>query len=241
MDNFFEKNGFLTVQNFLTKEEIEALRQIYDDFVEGRIDAQGQRSDLCGAESQEGKEKIVQIMRPSLLLPSLVDSPAHKKALALVRQLLGEDMDLDFDMLIDKAPQTNTETPWHQDEAYWLNMPDKRAATCWIALDDVVRESGCMWYVPGSHLENLRPHHQIGNKGALQCEATEKEAVSVEMHAGCCTFHHGRTAHYSRGNSTNRRRRAFILNFRPSAMIAYERERGYDHLGERSVKNTAAK
>ena len=31
-----------------------------------------------------------------------------------------------------KAPHTDTITPWHQDQSYWLDMPDKRAVSCWV-------------------------------------------------------------------------------------------------------------
>jgi hypothetical protein len=36
------------------------------------------------------------------------------------------------------------------------------------------------------------------------------------------------------------RRRAFITNFRPQAMIDYERELGFDHTGKREVKDEKA-
>lgn len=32
---------------------------------------------------------------------------------------MGDDSEMDFDMLIYKHPKSNTEFPWHQDEAYW--------------------------------------------------------------------------------------------------------------------------
>ncbi|MEZ4987120.1 MAG: phytanoyl-CoA dioxygenase family protein [Saprospiraceae bacterium] len=175
-------------------------------------------------------------MCPSRLYPALMQSVIHQRVTALARQLMGEDMALDFDMLIDKPPHTHAPTPWHQDEAYWINMPDKRAVSCWLALDDVVKENGCMWFIPKSHQAALRSHVQTGQGGALQCQATEAEAIAAEMQAGSCTFHHGRTVHYARGNSTDRRRRAFITNFRPEDMITYERERGFDHLGAREVR-----
>ena len=231
---FFETNGYLAVEQLLTLAEVEQYRQVYDDFLTEKISTNGHRSDLSGL--GDGKELITQIMRPSVLLPDLAGSPLHQKASALVRQLLGEDMEMDFDMLIDKAPQTNTPTPWHQDEAYWINMPDKRAASCWIALDVANRENGCMWFVPSSNHHPLRPHFQTGNGGALQCESNENEAVAIELKPGDCTFHHGRTIHYSRGNVSDSHRRAFIINFRPKAMIDYERKRGFDHLGKREVR-----
>ena len=230
----FHKGGYLAVEDLLTAAEVDYFRQIYDDFLTGKIDTGHHRSDLSG--QGNGQELITQIMRPSLLLQMLENSSLHAKAKAIARQLLGEDMDVDFDMLIDKAPYTNAPTPWHQDEAYWINMPDKRAVSCWIALDIATKDNGCMWFVPGSNHEPLRSHVQTGKGGALQCAATENEAVAVELSPGSCTFHHGRTIHYSRGNTTANHRRAFIVNFRPAAMIAFERERGFDHLGKREVR-----
>lgn len=233
---FFRKEGYLVYENLLTDEEVNYFREVYENFLNGNIDTQGQRSDLSGASNPGQPEKIVQIMRPSLLYPALQNSMLHQRALAISQVLLGNDMALDFDMLIDKLPHTNTPTPWHQDEAYWIDMPDKRAVSCWVALDNVQKENGCMWFVPTSHEVNLRPHHQTGKGGALQCEAKEEEAIAAEIFAGSCTFHSGRTIHYARGNSTDRRRRAFIANFRSAEMIAYERSKGFDHLGNREVR-----
>jgi ectoine hydroxylase-related dioxygenase (phytanoyl-CoA dioxygenase family) len=73
------------------------------------------------------------------------------------------------------------------------------------------------------------------------CEASEDEGVAMEIQPGSCVFHHGATLHYSRGNSTDKRRRAFITNFRPEGMIRYEREHGFDHTGDRKVNNNEAK
>ncbi|MNY42738.1 Phytanoyl-CoA dioxygenase (PhyH) [compost metagenome] len=121
-------------------------------------------------------------------------------------------------------------------------MPDKRATSCWLALDEATVDNGCMWFVPGSNLKEVRPHRFAGKEGgALTCDASEEEGVYVALKPGSCTFHQGRTLHYSRGNSTGSDRRAFILNFRPGEMIRYERERGFDHgrnnAGDRKLKN----
>jgi ectoine hydroxylase-related dioxygenase (phytanoyl-CoA dioxygenase family) len=230
----FQKNGYVTIPNILDDSEIAYFRNIYEDFLSGKISTSGHRSDLSGSDGK--KELIVQIMRPSILHPPLSNSVLHQKIAKIAKELLGSDMELDFDMLIDKPPFTNKETPFHQDEAYWIDMDDKRAVSCWLALDDVSKENGCMWYVPQSHKEEIRPHVQTGNGGALMCEASEDEAKAVEMKAGSCTFHDGRTIHFARGNSTGNRRRAFILNFRPKAMIEFERANGFDHLGERKER-----
>jgi ectoine hydroxylase-related dioxygenase (phytanoyl-CoA dioxygenase family) len=241
----FEKSGFLIVKNLLSGEEVATYRKIYEDFLTNKIDTGKFRSDLGShatePNKQGTKELITQIMVPGRLFPKLLDMPIHQRSLAIAKRLLGEDMALDFDMLIDKVPHTNTPTPWHQDRAYWITMPDTRAASCWVALDKAVIDNGCMWYVPGSHLLPVRSHEPAGKGGgALQCEANEEEAVAAEILPGDCVFHHGGTLHYSRGNSTTLRRRAFITNFRPQAMIDYERSQGYDHTGKREVRDKLA-
>ena len=241
--DFFNQNGHLLVENLLTPEEVETYRDLYEDFLSNKINAAENRGDLAGNSEDKGMsiERITQIMVPSRLVPELLQRPLHQKSLAIARQLLGEDIELDFDMLIDKAPHTNTPTPWHQDCAYWISMPDTRAASCWVALDEAIKENGCMWYVPKSHLIPIRPHKPSGKGGALQCDANEDEAIAVEIKPGSCIFHHGGTLHYSRGNSTDKRRRAFITNFRPEEMIKFERARGYDHTGNRKVRDDRAK
>ena len=118
---FFEENGYLIVPELLSSEEIKYYRDVYEDFLSNRIDTNSYRSDLGGHVDKKNtkvKELITQIMVPSRLLPSLTDKPLHQKSSAIARELMGEDMALDFDMLIDKAPHTNTATPWHQDRAY---------------------------------------------------------------------------------------------------------------------------
>lgn len=234
----FLRYGFAKVDGLIAMEEVEHLRGLYDTLLSDRELTQGLRSDLGGGDGGEKVEKITQIMRPSLVVPQLQQSIAYARALAWAKEALGEDMELDFDMLINKAPHTNTPTPWHQDAAYWIKMPDKRAASCWIALDEVYAENGCMWFVPREDATTeIREHRPATAGGALVCEANESEAVCVPLSPGSCTFHDGYTLHYSRGNTTDSQRRALILNFRPQAMIALERAQGMDHTGERKVRN----
>lgn len=242
--DFFNEQGYLVIENILNEAETEIYQRIYNSLLNGRIDTGSNRSDLgAGLGNNKQTENITQIMWPSDFVPELRAMPYHVRSTAIARQIFGNDMALDFDMMITKAPNTNTPTPWHQDAAYWINMPDKRAISCWMALDFATKDNGCMWYVPGSHLQPLRAHTYAGKKGgALVCEANEDEGVYVEIKPGSCILHHGGTIHYSRGNSTNTQRRALITNFRPGAMIALERAQGFDHgrsgnAAKRSVRN----
>jgi phytanoyl-CoA hydroxylase len=231
----FEAEGFLAVESLLNSNEMEFYSNTYNAFINNEFDISDLRSDLSGAEVQN-VEYITQIMLPSRVYPVLLDRPMHQKGLQIAKQLLGEDIVLDFDMLINKAPHTNKPTPWHQDAAYWIDMPDKRALSIWFAIDEATLDNGCMWYTPKSHKLPLRKHFQPVGKGALQCKGSEEESVAVPLQPGSCAIHHGYTLHYSRGNSTANNRRAFILNFRPEKMVEFERAQGFDHSGNREIR-----
>jgi len=239
--------GFAKIEALLTSDEMERYAALYDRFLDRTIEAGHLRGDLGakGDADADEAEAITQIMWPSHLIPVLVDAPAHRRCLALARQWLGDDMAMDFDMLIDKAPGTDAPTPWHQDASYWPDLPDPRAVSFWIALDRATVDNGCMWFEPGSHSQGLQPHEQPdGAGGANECAGSEEKGVAVPLAPGSATAHLGLTKHYTRGNITDTHRRALIINFRPAAMIERERELGFDHgltANERKVRSGASR
>lgn len=239
MKDEFSNQGYAIIRNLVQPEEIEKLLLIYDKLLQDKSATKGLRSDLAGTDFDERPvERITQIMRPSLVEPKLAEMEVYHKALHKAKELLGSDVEFDFDMLINKAPMTNTETPWHQDAAYWIKMPDLRAVSFWIALDDVDIDNGCMWFLPVSG-RAVFPHEPSGKGGALTCAKSIVEkpnAAPIPLKTGDCTIHDGFTLHYSGGNKTNRQRRALILNFRPLSMIELERSQGMDHTGDIKVR-----
>lgn len=234
---FFNNNGYLLIRDLINQESINSYQNIYDNFLSGEIDVGENRRDLKGDDGLSKRESISQIMVPARYYPALLNSVYYLRIGAISKLLLGEDLELDFDMFINKPPKSNAPTPWHQDCAYWINMPDKRAISAWMPLDEATLDNGCMWYIPGSHLEPMRKHASSASKGALICQGDEKEATAIPLKPGSCVLHHGGTVHYSRGNTTQNQRRAMIINFRPQEMINFERARGFDHTGENKVRN----
>ena len=88
-----------------------------------------------------------------------------------------------------------------------------------------------MWFVPGSHKQPLRKHRPVkeGNHVLMTDDCSNEEGIPQPLNAGGCTIHTGRTLHYTSGNETNVPRRVYIVNYRPKAMIDFERENNYDH------------
>jgi ectoine hydroxylase-related dioxygenase (phytanoyl-CoA dioxygenase family) len=91
--------------------------------------------------------------------------------------------------------------------------------TCWIGLDDATEENGCIHYVPGSHRWDLLPITGLaGDMAAIREVLTPDQwdqfnsPVAVELKAGECVFHHPLTVHGSFANTSDRPRRAVVLN-----------------------------
>lgn len=229
----FEHDGVLVVEDFVDDDEVNSISDLLEPLVDGEVDCGDQQMDLGDFRDTAGTGTLM-IMQPQDFAPLLLETEFMQKALAAARALLGQDMALDMSMVMEKPAGSASETPWHQDEAYWLpDIPDRRSLSVWLAIDDASVDNGCMWFVPGCHRQPTRDHEWAGAQGqGLRAAVSPGEAVPVPLRRGSCTLHHGNMLHYARGNRTTQRRRAYIANFRSSEMIAWERERGYDHRHE---------
>lgn len=216
----FHRDGFLALPQFIDETTLQQVRAHYDLFLEQM---------LGGADDRHLGGLIRQIMVPSRKHPFFHNNPALAAAKSLAAQLNGKELgevELAFDMLIDKPPQTPHQTPWHQDYAY-VEQPfapagsnmDYPALQFWIALDDVDVENGCMQFIPGLHKQPMLEHYVAS--GAPDDPArllrTDKvdvsKAVACPLPAGGCTIHTYGTPHFTDANKTpDRRRRAYITN-----------------------------
>ncbi|MEO0888092.1 MAG: phytanoyl-CoA dioxygenase family protein, partial [Cyanobacteria bacterium J06648_10] len=94
----------------------------------------------------------------------------------------------------------------HQDGAYIDYLSPAQMITCWIALDDAAAADGTRVYVKGSHkwpLSSVEGEFHAPQKdyqwamlqAAENAGVEQPELVVVEVPAGGCAFHHGRTWH----------------------------------------------
>ena len=76
-----------------------------------------------------------------------------------------------------------------------------------------------MQFVPGTHRQEVLPHHPIGNDPriiGLEVDEPQKlaaGAVACPIPAGGATVHHSRMLHYTSPNHSDGPRRAYILTF----------------------------
>ena len=216
----FEQNGFVSVDDVISPDELSILQQTCTQLLEFETGKdEGDQFDLAGNSRDLSKAKLPQIMTPSKYAPGLRDLKYREDVKFIAQQLLGDVVDLINEHLIFKPAHHGGETPWHQDQAYHDPSLRFNSANVWLALDDATVENGCMQYVPGSHRLDVLPHHNIGNDptaAGLEVDYPEKysgQAVACPVRAGCVVIHRSYVLHYAGPNLTVKPRPAYVLVF----------------------------
>ena len=207
----FHEQGFVVCRQFIPLDMVEELRLGYDAATRGEIEAW---------KNSWAPGKILQLGMPNKHIPGWEGHPYVPRIVAAAKQLLGEDIEYRYDQLIYKPPGNSVELLWHQDAGYgWPGIANARSLTCWLAFTAVTEAMGALHFLPGSHKQGIAKHVDASHRnpigGALEAEADKSAAVVLEYNPGDITFHHGRTLHYSAGNSTDQPRRGLSTHLWP--------------------------
>ena len=234
----FNRDGYVHLRGVMGEDDLRQLEVIYDRFLRREIAVPGK--DYCDMAGDYGRTpdeySIVNVMLPRRYWPAWQGNLYEQRAASIAAQLCGQGMAIDYDQLLAKRPfKHDAIFGWHQDMAYWIDTPDTRTATCWLAVDDSKVANGCMRFVPGSHQQPLRPHRPLhGDREQSHTLVTDvDDHVDVvrpaEIARGDITVHNERVLHGSGGNFSASWRRAYIVAFRSTGTIAEERARGFTH------------
>jgi ectoine hydroxylase-related dioxygenase (phytanoyl-CoA dioxygenase family) len=219
---FYRENGYLAIERITTDEEIEWLRDRFDELFEARRGgAPGAFFDTARPYDDEGGEDLfAQALFPELAVPELRDTQFVRNGKRIACKLLGEPPERvhNWGHMLRKPARIGESAPWHQDEAYWEPELDYHAVGNWMPLDDADVDNGCLWFIPGSHRLPILRHKHKGDDPAVHIlELVEpvdtSTAVAVPTPAGGASFHHPRTLHHSRPNTTDRDRRAYANEY----------------------------
>lgn len=138
----------------------------------------------------------------------------------LCRITIGEDAFLFLDQFVVKCSETGMSFSWHQDSGYITHTGVKPYLTCWIPLDDCTVENGTIFVLPYSrmghrdvvaHVADLASNDMIGYAG-------DDPGIAVEVPAGTLVAFSSHLLHRSTPNTTNRMRRAYLLQYSPEAI-----------------------
>jgi phytanoyl-CoA hydroxylase len=220
--DFFSENGYVRFDGVLSPEELDYCRQSLGYALDHR---DGFVRDLASTDSDEGgKDKILQMVNLWEHFPEVKTYTFSSRLAAMARRLSSSPtVHLFHDQALVKEPGPSAASPWHQDQPYWP-VKEPGMLSCWMALDDVTIEKGCMQFIEGSHKwGEFAPMSFTGDGPQLEDILSDDQKalwnpVPIELKAGDCTWHHGWTWHFTNPNTTNEIRRALVTIYIPEGV-----------------------
>ena len=230
---FFEKEGYLVVENLLSAEEVaECQSEIHrlHQFVGGyESDADRERADVARRHVQrepfakdETQGNNLPVLRKAENTRQYSDVfrnlAQHPKLIAVVQELIGQDLLLFRSTLMFKPAFHGSSHGLHQDSAYWPMEPPN-LVTVSIALNDATSENGCFKVIPRSHLWGMQSWGHIARQqdaGLTDRKEVAEQQMDVPISAGSTLFFHSLMVHGSGPNTTsNPRNTALYAYFSP--------------------------
>lgn len=215
---FFEVNGYLAGVRLLTDEQVELLRAELAELTDPSHPANQLFYEFHTNESADPNKILFHALGAWRVAPTFHDLLWNPAFLIAASQLLSGRVRFWHDQIFSKPAHHGGVVAWHQDYSYWTRTNPMAHLSCWIGLDDSTRENGCVHYVPGSHRWNLLPITGLADDmNSIQSVLTDQQKedfkpVAIELKRGEASFHHPLMVHGSFENSTDRPRRAAVLN-----------------------------
>jgi ectoine hydroxylase-related dioxygenase (phytanoyl-CoA dioxygenase family) len=207
----FNRDGFLKGIRIFNEGAIAAHRRYFDGLLERVVAAGGDSYSISTAH---------------LKYPEVYDLLAHPRIVAVVKDLLGEDVIGWGSHYFCKMPRDGKRVSWHQDASYWPLTPSK-TVTVWMAIDDADTENACMRFIPGSHLYGhltwSLSEDDEGNVLNQTIADAERFGAPVDdvLRAGEISIHSDLTLHGSEANDSDRRRCGLTLRYCAADVRAY--------------------
>ena len=197
---FFNLNGFLKLP-VLNAEQVEALKSLYTEL---------NLNDEMGYGFHVGMDN-----RDKSLVAHMVES-IKNICVPSVEDYLNETQLFTASFVV-KEPNPQGVVPPHQDWSFVEDEEEYCSVTCWIPLQDVTIDNGCIGVIKGSNhfFKNHRP------SPSPQVDTPLKEHMFtifpfldlIEMKAGEALFFNNKTIHASPPNTTDQPRLAIGLGF----------------------------
>ncbi len=209
----FDKNGFIRLSAFLSQDELSEIRENLRRLIRDVVPSMP--SNHAFFEDKDDPSSLKQLFHLADYDPFFKRMVSGSKFEKLAEMLLEDKMAKGEVEYFNKPPKIGKATPPHQD-AYYFMLAPPAAITFWIALEDVDLENGCLHYIPGSHLNGMRPHGKNDTLGFSQCitdfgNASDLETeVAMPVRAGDVLVHHAMTIHQAPTNQSETRSRSVV-------------------------------
>src|SRR5687768_1805426 len=215
---FYETHGYLAGIRLLTDEQVEVLLAELAEIVKPVNKDNRLFYEYHSNESTNPEKTLFHALGAWRVAKGFHDLLWNPPFLMTASQLLGGPVRFWHDQIFYKPSRHGGVVAWHQDYSYWTRTKPMAHLSCWIGLDDSTRDNGCLHYVPGSHRWKLLPVTGLAdNMDSIQSVLTNEQKeqfrpVAIELKKGEASFHHPLMVHGSFENTTDRPRRATVIN-----------------------------
>ena len=225
----FDERGYFVVRQIIDADAAQAVRsEIARIIAEDAAGFQLDRSRVDGAEL-DGADAVRAVRDGNFLSDVLWNRwLTSERVVALQRRFVGDDVRIQGTRFFTKPARVGEGTPWHQDIWLWARDPrdstrkyKTRHLSCWVALDDVDLENGCLHMVPGIHKGEVIEHIQYADGVHAEIPrdlATEVTPEPVPLHAGDAVVWHAKMWHMSPPNPSERTRWGGVMVTLPAEM-----------------------
>ena len=207
--SFFNEHGWLVVEDAIPANQLDELEHYCEKIL---ADKKKYAFDWAWDEKEDRENRTFRIVQssPSLVWADIDDQPYRKWLVEFGSALLGKPLEFWYDQFLAKPPERSVPTYWHQDEGYWGRNLKDNGITCWIPLQDVSVQNGCMHFIDRGHKLGVLEHKRVeGMKSdLLTCDVDEALTIECPISRGSVTFHHSATPHMTTANKSDAYRNA---------------------------------
>ena len=207
----FREQGWLAAPDFWSAREVRAMQ---DELA--RLKQRGLLRNIATAgdgatpSSDQVNLQLCPMFPHSALFRAM---PFADKAIAAVRQLIGDPVVLHLDQVFLKPGKHGSGTNWHQDNAYFHIDDPLQGAAMWTAVHEATVANGTIHVIPGS-FRTAYPHSRDPySDHHIRCYPPEDSAVAIELPAGGVAFFAYGVAHCTLANTTSKERAGVALHF----------------------------
>ena len=153
----FEERGYFVVQNIIEPDAVKAVRNEIERIIDE--DAEGFQLDRRRVDNaQVDDADAVRAVRDGNFLSRVLWERwlTSKHVVEINRRFVGEHVRVQGARFFTKPARIGEPTPWHQDFWLWAQGPNKitrpykkRHLSCWVALESVDLDNGCLHVIPG--------------------------------------------------------------------------------------------
>jgi ectoine hydroxylase-related dioxygenase (phytanoyl-CoA dioxygenase family) len=182
----FDRYGYVVMPEFIGSDELPALQHV--------IDALPKRA-LAGNRWFVNERALVQTER----FAQLITQP---RTVAMMRRLLGDDLQLLDYAVMEDPPDTGKFRSWHADfhDSFPFVESPPLMLTMLVYLDDMTQERGPLYVRPGTHKLQRHPDRQ-------EAGVSSAEEIALAVPGGTAVAFHSNLWHSGSPNATSQPRR----------------------------------